>query len=290
MRVQSAIPRVLACAAIWVALTGARQPAYPFPDFILPSEEAFVPGQQMEVKPGDTILRGRVVRAMVVNLSAPIDLQFDRFAHQFQSGDELTPVMLEADKGKSQKLIYCGSNQRAVSKLTAVMIGDWLSKFETVVRFCFLDNDNDGKFEGYILGGAKDPAHQIVNPITPINYVSKELVPYEQGAEFSIVYRKYSVTSRKMHFNLRLTIDGEEQEFDYVNTIIDQGVQRNYATFSTHPKKVDYPMHFKNIAGANFGVTSVDADGTAQVKINVNFRPSMFKPISITRNVVFIYI
>ena len=55
----------------------------------------------------------------------------------------------------------------------------------------------------------------------------------------------------------------------------------DYPTVKTNPKKINYPMHFPNIAGAEIGINGVDANGVASMQVNRTFAASLIKPVEI---------
>lgn len=56
------------------------------------------------------------------------------------------------------------------------------------------------------------------------------------------------------------------------------------------PKRVPYPASFYNVMGAIVRVDGVDAEGNARFTIERNFRPTLFRPISIQVRYIYIYI
>jgi len=290
MRIEKRMVQRWAVAMAWLLLTAARQAAAPLPDMLLPAEPAHPIGMPFTAKPGDEILRAQIVKATVVKLDVPFKASLDRFAHDFQPGEQLTPVLLRPEKRGDVKMIFCGPDQRAISKFAAVMIGDWASKFEKIVRFCFEDQNNDGKFEGFILAGAKDPALQAVNAITPIAYSQSDMVPYDNASALSLVYRKFVPETRKLVFDLKMTVDGKVQRFDYINSMPKGVMQEDRPTYQTNPQKIPYPVHFDNIVGANLGVNKVDGDGHAEMVINSDFKPTLIKPVDIQMQMIYIYV
>lgn len=249
-----------------------------------PLREAFV------IKPGDTLITGKVVQSLVVRLDAPVTASVDRFARDFAAGEELTPVLLKQTKHGKVNLIFCGPDQRAIGKFTELMIGDWFSKFEAVVRFCFIDEDGDGRFEAYLLGGAKDPAMQVAFPITPVAYNSQELVPRNEADNLSMVYRKFVPEEQKLIFDIRMTIDGKPVQFDMVRTLQGAALHTTYPVLRTNPRKMPYPYWFTNVAGAQIGILKVDGAGTAEVSVDRNFEKTLVKPISIQTQIIYVYV
>jgi hypothetical protein len=284
--------KISAAGAFFLVLAAARQEAVPLPDTLLPMPLEHALRVPFEAKPGDVVLRGRVVRTMAVKLEGTTSVSHSRFAQSFGVGDELTPVIMRAGRKGAADLIFCGSDQRARSKFMDVMIGDMGSKFESIVRFCFVDKDEDGRFEAFILGGAKDPAFQAPVAIPAVSYSMSSLVPHDD-AEISVIYRKFSPKNQVMTFEIKYSEGGKNQDFDYIASVSlsDDKTGKHYPSFRTNPKKVPYPLHFKDIVGANIGVESVDpVSGAAQISINKDFSPTLVKPINIQVTYVFIYV
>ena len=279
-----------AVAAAWLLLTGARQAAGPLPDMLLPLMPEHPIGIPFSAKPGDVILRGRIVQSMSVSLDEAAAARLDRFEHAFKIGDRLTPVLIKTTKNGPIKMIFCGPDQRAISDFQMIMIGELGSKFEKIVRFCFQDEDNDGKFEGYILAGAKDAKLQSVIPIAPISYTRQNLVPFEKGGELVVTYEKFSPNSQKATLGLSINIDGEPRPFDYFSTMIDGEMVRDYPRLTTNPKKIPYPMQFNRVAGATIAINSVQPNGEASMRIKKNFVPTLIKPVSIQTQTIYVYV
>jgi hypothetical protein len=290
MRLGRPILHSLALIGAGSLLMAARQEAAPLPDFLVPELSAQPLRKAFDAKPGDELLRGRIVRAAVVHIAAPAKVSLDRFSQSFEGHESLTPVMLRADRKGAIRMIFCGTDQRAISKLAGALIGDIGSKFEQTVRFCFQDEDKDGKFESFVLGGAKDPKFQTPVAIEPVPYSLAEMVPYAGESELVLRYRKFDPESRKIILELKMRVDGKDQAFDFIRTMPNGTMQTDYPTVKTNPNKIPYPMHFPNIAGAEIGINGVDANGVASMQVNRPFAASLIKPVEIRTQVIYVYV
>lgn len=282
-------------AAAFLLLTAGRLEVFPLPDSIVPIDQAVPVGQEFTAKPGDVILRGRVVRTQRVTTSEPVSVSIAKFADTLPTGTDLTPIVLPAqnDGPLSAGLYYCGGDQRARSEFMEALIGDLGSKFESTVRFCFVDADEDGKLEKVFLGGAKDAAYQTPQAITPVPYNSSFLVPRGDGDEIRLVYKKLSRKSRRITLELQLVRDGKEEYFDYILSAGAKGGKPEpvYKNMRTNPKKIDYPVFFNDVMGAEIAVRSVDAgSGEAKFAINRNFVLGLFRPVAIQYQPIYVYV
>jgi hypothetical protein len=287
--------RALALVPVLFVLVAARTSVAPLPETMVGSKTDFPIGEVVTVKPGDVVLRAKVYDTEVVTLSEPISVGIAKFSQEISAGTQLDPVLVSE---KSEQLtgsggrIYCGEDQRTRSKFGEAMIGDWFSKYEAVVRFCFIDSNNDKKLDKVFLAGAKDKADQTAVNITPVAFDRRLFQPDDEAGVLELrVHRLIAKKSEpdKIDFKLHLLKNGVEQPFDLIRTVEGGVVQSTYPTIRTNPKKVPYPSYFNDVLGAGLGVMAVDADkGEAQIKVNRNFGLKLFKPISITYNYVYI--
>lgn len=279
---------------LWVSLVAARAPVMPLPDALLPNQDvalrtAFV------AKPGDVVLRARIVRTEKTYLDAAAKVAIDRFSDEMNVGDVLTTVLANDRTkkvvGSSAAVYYCGDDIKARSSFMAVFMGDLGSKFENIVRFCFIDEDKDGKFEHYFLAGAKDPTLLAMRAIDPVAFHKDELVQENEADEIRLRYRKFETRTTEMHFQLEITRNGKPFTFEYIMTPRHMAVRDQfYYRLVTDPQKIPYPMHFPDILGADIGVRSVTPDGEATIVVNRNFEPTLLKPYLPQVNYIFIYI
>lgn len=271
--------------------SGQKMTVFPLPDTLWPDASAPI-GQPLTLKPGDELMRATVMQTRKLTLSEPVKVSIDRFSDDLAIGEELTTVIgsdsTEAALGRGP--YYCGRDQRSRSELAALLIGGFGSKFRPIVRFCFIDSNRDGTLDQVFLAGAKDKALQKAVPIDPVRYRGEVLVPRDASQYLRLRYRKYVPKSNKVQIELEVFESGKKRVFDYVIYEGPGGAALQEQPYrQTNPKKVPYPAVFTNILGASVAVNGVDPDGTARFEIRRNFRPSLFRPVSIQAQMIFIY-
>ena len=260
---------------------GGNMAVFPLPDTMWPDPDAPV-GKAFTLTPGEELLL------------EPVKVSIDRFTDEIAAGEELTAVVApEATQAKigGKGLYFCGRDQRGRSGLGAALLGGLASKFMPIVRFCFIDGDKDGKLDQVFLAGAKDEAMQKAIPIDSVAYRTEYLVPRDAGQYLRLRYRKYTPESNKVQLELEVYEDGKKRSFDYVLYNGSTGpLQRQVPYLQTNPRKIPYPVFFNNVMGAVVRVDGVDAEGNARFTIERNFRPTLFRPISIEVRYIYIYI
>lgn len=272
-------------------LTGARLGVIPLPDTLMPDPDTHV-GADFTARPGDVLLRGRIFKTETSTLDAPIKVSIDRFSDTLDAAAELTPVIAPAETRAligGRGIYYCGRNQRTRSAFVDALIGGMGSKFEAIVRFCFVDSDSDGKLDHVFLAGAKDKALQAPVAIEPTAFHTTYLKPMAES-EVTLQYRKFSAGSGKIELELHVRHAGVDEPFDYIIAPHHGTNNRQYRLIDTNPKKLAYPMHFTDLLGADVGIEKVDADGTATFRVNKPFAATMFRPYSIQVQTIYVYI
>lgn len=285
--------RLLFLSAAAFVLIGARASVVPLPDVLLPDHSVEM-STIRTVQPGDVILRADILRAEMTSLEKPVQVEIDKFKENISNEMILTTVIANDKTKKIVKsqadLYYCADDIRARSSFMSWFMGDIGSKFENIVRFCFIDNDNDFKFDHYFLAGAKDPALLQQREIDPLPYHIERLVHEDVGDEIRLRYRKFDRETAKVHLELEITRNGKPFTFQYIVSPNHTGRNEQYYRLNTNPRKIPYPMHFMDILGADVGIRSVSSDGAAEVIINKNFEPSFIKPYIPEVRYIFVYI
>ncbi len=285
--------RALAVLPLLVVLTAARTSVGPLPETMAPIEGEQEIGKTFTAKKGDIILRAKVLDTEVVTIDAPVSVGIAKFTHDIEPGTKLDPVLAPAKTSNltgADGRIYCGENQRTRSKFAEAMIGDLFSKFEAVVRFCFIDTDNDKKLDKVFLAGAKDKEHQSAVDIEPTPYSTLMFQDDDEEKELQLSVHKFKKRSNKVQLMLTMTKGGEPFYFDYIMTIDGGEVDKQYPRLESNPKKVPYPAYFNDILGAAVGIMRVDAEKEeVDLQINRPFEMQLFKPVSIQVNYVYIY-
>lgn len=288
--------RALAMVPLFVLLVAARTSVAPLPETMVGTKADVPMNEVITVKQGDVVLRANVYDTEVVTLSEPVSVGIAKFTQDIPAGTRLDPVLVSE---KTEQLtgsggrIYCGENQRTRSKFGEAMIGDWFSKYETIVRFCFIDSNADKKLDKVFLAGAKAKEDQLAVEITPTTFERRLFQADDEAGVLELhVHRLIAKKSEpdKIEFKLHLMKNGVEQTFDFIRTV-EKGVpESTYPISRTNPKKVPYPSYFNDILGGGVGVMAVDADkGEAQIKVHSNFKMQLFKPVSIVYNYVYVY-
>jgi hypothetical protein len=288
--------KALAMVPVFILLVAARTSVAPLPETMIGTKTDLPMNQIVTVKPGDVVLRAKVYDTEVVTLSEPVSVAIAKFSQEIPAGTRLDPVLVSEKTTKltgSGGRIYCGEDQRTRSKFGELMIGDWFSKYETVVRFCFIDSNADKKLDKVFLAGAKDKADQPAIDITPVAFERRMFQADDDAGVLELrVHRLIAKSNEpdKIEFKLHLLKNGNEQTFDYIRTVTKGVPDSTYPIMRTNPKKVPYPSYFNDILGGGVGVMAVDATkGEAQIKVHSNFKMQLFKPISIVYNYVYVY-
>lgn len=290
---------IVAAAPLVMLLTAARLPVYVPPQLAMSDSQATKIGEHFTAKPGDTLLIAKVYDVDRVTLNGSYHASIDRFSQDFTAGTKLTSVVVPEKAqqltGLKSRTYYCGDDLRARSKFAESMVGDMFSKWESVVRFCFADEDKDNTLDHMIIAGAKDKAQLRAVAIDPIPYQRDRIVPDDRKSEIHLVFAKLDPVSGVAKLELQLWRDGKREQFDYLATERMAGAifmpKNQYPVFKANPKKLAYPLHFDDVMGASVGITSVDAaKQQAEFVINRPIGPALFKPVSIRYTYIFIYI
>ncbi len=274
-------------------LVAARTSVSPLPETMIAIDSGHPLGHSFVARKGDVVLRAKIYDTEVVTLDSPIAVTIAKFNDQIVAGTKLDPVLAPE---KTEQLtgtggrFYCGQNQRTRSGFAEAMIGDMFSKYETQVRFCFVDSDADGKLDKVFLSGAKDKVDQGARDIEPTPYTTKRIQPDDEAGLIELRVEKFHPKSNQVTFKLYQVRNGKDLAFSYILTIPNGLPVNTYPTFKTNPKKVPYPAYFNNVLGGSIGVLRVDAlKEEAEIKVSRNFRMQLFKPINIVYQTIYIY-
>lgn len=288
--------RALAMVPVFVFLVAAKTSVAPVPETMVPADTEIPLGEPVTVKEGDVVLRAKIYDTEVATLTEPVSVAIARFSHDIEAGTRLDPVIAPRETEQltgTGGMIYCGENQRTRSQFMEAMIGDWFSKFDTVVRFCFVDTDKDGKLDRVFLAGAKDEDDQAAVEIEPVAFERRTFRPEDEADILELrVDRLIRKRNRddKIEFRLHLIRDGNETIFSYLASSDGGPIEETYPTFKTDPRRVPYPSRFPDVLGASISVLGVDAEqGTAQIRIDRRFSTRLVKPVSIQYNYVYVY-
>lgn len=276
-----------------LALGAARAPVVVLPDTLVPDSSVTI-GTRVSAKPGDVVLRAKIARTEKTYLDVPVHAEIARFAADIPAGAVLTTVLANdrtrSIVGSQADIYYCGDDMKARSSFMAGLMGDMGSKFENIVRFCFVDDDKDGRFDHYFLAGAKDPLFLKEQPVGPLAYRVQHLVQENAADEIRLKYRKFDTTTSKISLELEIIRNGAALPFEYIITPTHTGRNEQYYRMASNPAKVPYPVVFEDVLGADIIIDSVQADGAAQFFVQRNFAPSLFRPYSPSVQYIFIYI
>ena len=257
-------------------------------------------GKPFVAKPGSVLLTAKVFDLERITLSKAYHASVDRFSQDLPVGTRLSSVWVPADAekitGSKSKIYYCGQDLAARSEFADLMIGDLFSKWESIVRFCFVDEDNDGALDHMIIAGAKNKALQKAQSVAPIPYQREVLTADENDSQVRIVFSKLDSVTGIAKLEPQLWRNGKRYQFDYllserITTAISGGPGQLYPQFKTNPAKLPYPMRFTDVMGADIGIRSINkATQEAEFVINRAVPPSLFKPVIVKVNYVYIYI
>jgi hypothetical protein len=285
---------------IFFALTAARLAVSAPPQLAMSEPGSVELHNPFTAKPGDILLRAKVYDVDRVKIDKPFHASLAKFEQQIDEGTELSTVIVpekaRALTGVESNVYYCGEDLRTRSKFADAMIGDWFSKWESIVRFCFADVDSDNKLDHMVLAGAKDKAFQTAVAIDPIAYTRTEIAPDHDASEIRIVFKQLEPKTGELHLELQLWRNGSRQLFDYLLYGQRSGSKflspiNLYPRYKSDPKKLPYPVHFTDIMGSTIGITSVNVEkAEAEFTISRPIGPALFKPVSIQYQYIFIYI
>lgn len=282
-----ALPLLVASAAPRIAV-------YPMPETLVPNTDVKL-REAFTARPGDVLMTGRITATQRVFMVDPVEVKVDRFTDSLGVGEELTPVIAPESTDRivgGNGKYYCGQDQRGRSAVRSLFLGGIGSKFEAIVRFCFIDADGDGKFERYFLAGAKDKAMQAPIAITPVRYRSTWLDQLNAGNIVRVKYRKYNPKNRKVELEIEVFRDGRKMPFDYIlwSKPGAATLEREVPRLTTDPARLPYPVVFRDVLGAEIAVRDVAPDASATFAINRNFRQTLFRPVSIQVQYIYVYI
>jgi len=292
--------KILLLPPIFVALTAARLTVSAPPQLAISEPGGVELGKPFTAKPGDILLKAKVFDVDRVKIDKSFNVNLAKFEQKFDAGTELSTVLVPEKArsltGLNSNVYYCGDDLRTRSKFAEAMIGNLFSKWEPIVRFCFVDVDSDGKLDHMVLAGAKDKAFQSSVAIDPVAYTRTEIAPDHDASEIRIVFKQLEPKTGELHLELQLWRKGSRHLFDYL--LCGQMSSGKflppiniYARYKNDPKKLTYPMHFTDIMGSTIGIRSVNLEKIeAEFSISRPIGPALFKPVSIQYQYIFIYI
>jgi hypothetical protein len=264
----------------------------PVPETVAPDGKR-LQGEAFVAHPGDLLFSGRILRTAAAIVEGSEHVEVDRFSDVINPGDELTAVLvppkIASQLGADQ--FYCGRDQRSRSKLGELMLGQMFSKFRPIVRFCFIDSDGDRKFDKFLLAGAKDKALQAPRAITPLPYRIDRMRQMNEGDQIRVRYRKFVPTANKVELEVETFRAGKKESFDYILWSKPPAARLDqlYPRMTANPKKTPYPVYFNEILGAAIKVAGVSATGEASFSLERDLALTLFKPVTIQVNYIFIY-
>lgn len=273
---------------------GSKMPVYPIPETLF-ADPAVKLHQVFSAKPGDVLMTAPIMSTEQAFVDAPVKVSIDRFSDEVGTGDSLTPVIAP---DKTAAIVggnghyYCGRDQRGRNAVVGALLGGIGQKFEAIVRFCFIDTDNDKKLDKVFLAGAKDKQLQAPIAIEPVSFHTTHFKQMDEGDVIKLRYRKYVPDKQKVELELEVYHKGKKEPFDYImwSDPRHAGFERQLPRLGTNPKKIPYPVYFNKVMGAVVKVAGVQEDGTADFAIERNFGPVMFRPVVIRVQYIYIYI
>ena len=289
----------LVALPLLLLLTGARVTVSVPPQLATGATVSGQSGVPITVKVGETVMTAKVFDLDRATISAPFHAKIERFEQDFDSGSDLTayivPLSTQKATGSSSTVYQCGKDVRVRSDLAATMVGDLFSKWETIVRFCFIDSDGDAKFDHLVLSGAKDKAFQTPIAIDPLPYATARITPDQNGGELRVVLKRVDPFSGKVDLDVEFWKGKTKQSFDYILCGVYRGGRfqppvKCWTRFYANPAKTPYPTYFNDVLGGALKVASVDqAKGEAQFVVTKPIGPVLFKPFVQTVQYIYIY-
>lgn len=247
-----------------------------------------------DAKPGDVLLRGRILRTERAFVLGPVRVSIDKFEDALAEGDELTPVFapiaLKARLG-GDGFYYCGRDQRGRSGLAAALLGGIGQRFEAIVRFCFIDTDHDHKLDQVFLAGAKEAELQKPVKIEPVAFRRDSNVQVDPRDEVVVRYRKHARGSNEIQVQVEVSHAGKLDKFDVINygrfdaTRLTTLLPR----LEADPRDQPFPSYFTGLLGGALKVNGAESDGAAHFVRLRRMGPVLFRPIQIRVNYIYIY-
>lgn len=168
-------------------LQGARQ-------VLLPMETNAPVGTEFKVKAGETILASRFMNWNLARLDAPVSVAVDRFSQMIGPDIDLEGFGATPDSrermGLNAQRYYCADKVKAHDSLSYQLIGSITSNVEQFIRFCFADENSDGRFDHVFLLGAKSRELQSAREIDPVAFHALDLQPDKKGTEFHLILKR----------------------------------------------------------------------------------------------------
>lgn len=232
---------------------------------ILPSEETHQAGSERAIAPGDILMRAPLGWADAATVGQTVSLEIAGLAETIASGSVLHAAT-EARGGDLASLpegrrIYCGETR--VNAIGAVMglatfgltnIGNRVAR---VRRFCLVDRDADGRFEGAFLVGAKRAADQHVVEIAPVPYEAARNQPIGPGNFVQVRFQAGGLLGNPLIF-IEYFLTNVPQPIDWLYTGEGRDIVRSRA--ATAFRTVPRPFR---IGPAAFTILSFDRETKA---------------------------
>lgn len=264
-------------------------PLYELPDTIVPDSGVSLDTLKSAM-PGDVLLAASVVRTAELVLDGEVSAKIDRFETSLSAGDRLLPMVVPAESAVligAGSAVFCGRQVESRSKLKNALIGNWFSKFDASVRFCFADSDGDRRLDRVFLGGSFDKEYQSGQVIDPVAYHVETLRRDQPGDSIWIKYERHR--KGKVTLFIKYRREGVEFFANGYNTPEHYG-KNSYPFFrEVNTVKQPLPADVGDWIGSQLSVDSVAPDGRITYRVKSNFTATMFKPVSYQVYTLYVY-
>jgi len=181
-------------AALLIAARGYE--THPFARVLLPSSDE--PGRELVVAPGEVVTRSAAMQAPSARLDVPVTVNIASVDQTLPAGTELLFVGVAGDAAErlprlpeafcAIRRITAGVAARIVLDVAAFGLLRGLNRASPVSTHCFVDTDDDGRFDTVFLSGARRETDLEPRPVGPLAATIERNRPIEGVSEARIVF------------------------------------------------------------------------------------------------------
>ncbi|MDF8331972.1 hypothetical protein [Novosphingobium cyanobacteriorum] len=283
------VAKIAFLGGCFVTLTAAKLGLYELPDSIVPDEK-LVLGEPLVAKLGQPLVSARLVHTVDMVLDQPINAKMGKFSRDFAVGDRLTP-MIVSDESKSlvgeNSEIFCGKEIESRSKVANAIWGNFLSKYDKTVKFCFADTNGDMKIDRMLLAGSFEKSLQEGITIEPLGYHLESLKPERDD---DIIYINYE---KNRNGKLILWVFYRKSGIHYSPngySTPERFGKNSYGFFrEIDTRGAKFPILVDDVLGASLQVDGVDPDGSIIYRLTKNFSKTLVKPLFTQQYTLYVY-
>jgi hypothetical protein len=262
-RIRTRYFRAAGLIAVLMLLGGARPILQAARQIVLPLETNPPAGTEFKVKVGETILASRFMDWNMARLDAPVSVSIDRFSQTV--GPDLDLEGFGATRGSQERTglnarnYYCADKVKAHSGLSYQLLSSVTSNVEQFVRFCFVDENDDGRLDHIFLLGAKSRELQVAHAIEPVAFHTLALQPDKKDTELHLILKRLDPASRNILLYQRPRRNGKEPwlgPFSLWSVATGTEYRQEDKVNVRYPP--NGPVTLKNIMGYDLTVKSVD--------------------------------